>query len=186
MFYARDIFFNKFCREYRVCINRTHNLYVDSDKMWYLIKHHQAILPLEVESEGLVSFYFESNYESLDCNPNWEDQIMVGLSEVVVHAQTSKQLTFNWNSYIEKVKVAFVLLILFMEALCFLEFQKWLLICVSRKNASMFPLSTLYYYINREDLNCVSWWEAWVQQGQWNCEEALPNIWQCPRTTWNS
>jgi hypothetical protein len=54
--------------------------------MWYLIKHHQAILPLEVESEGSVSFYFESNYESLDCNPNREDQIMVGLSEVVVHA----------------------------------------------------------------------------------------------------
>ena len=88
MFYAKDIFFNRFYREYRLCINRTHDIYVDSDKMWYLIKDHQAILPLEVDSEGSVSFYFESNYESLDCNPNREDQIMVGLSEVVVHAKT--------------------------------------------------------------------------------------------------
>lgn len=125
---------------------RTNDLYLDSvlsDKVWYRFKDYEAILPVEVEYESSVSLNFESNYESLGCDPDKENQIMVALSEIVVHLETLQQLAFNCNSSvenIEKVKKAFVLLILFMEALRFLEFEKWLLIWVSRKKCKYVPL----------------------------------------------
>lgn len=118
---------------------RTKDLYLDSilsQRIWYRFKDHQAPLPSEIQSDGVVLLDWDSKYGQLGCQPdnNKNDhKIIVGDSTCRARYQTLLDMAQNRIASVDEVKKALVLLIVFAEALRFPELEQWILTTLASK-----------------------------------------------------